>query len=401
MSSRSRIRSDRRPLRAAVLLLALAAAQCFGPAPALAAIPLPVAAVLTAGPQTLLVVDLSASAGAGSRSVSVTRDGAAQPATLIPVVSADLAVTLVVDASRAGAATLPAWLSAGARFVLEAPGRSQSAVIVATSPAAVIAGPQRGATEIVRALSTVRARGDRDTAAALTLATRQFPATPPGRRVVVLYTTATDAGGEPATALGARFRSTGTILVVVGTADADPYWADAAAATGGFFSPAGSPVVVPALDQVQTTLRGRYLVQFPTPPSLPELVTARVKAGALTLTGDAVIPAPPAAPAPPARARPGWWRIAVPAALIAALAAIAMAAVIPLRRRSRQSQVTKSAQPPEPAPEPDPRPEPPVAAAVAVARGRASVPGTVARGRAAVPSSTPKQNIDPQAGNAE
>jgi hypothetical protein len=395
MSSPSRIRSERRPLRAAVLLLALAAAQCFGPAPALAAIPLPVAAVLTTGSQTLLVVDLSAGAGAGSRTVSVTRDGVAQPATLIPVVSADLAVTLVVDASRAGAATLPAWLSAGARFVLEAPGRSQSAVIVGTTPAAVIAGPQRGASEIVRALSTVRARGDRDTAAALTLATRQFPATPPGRRVVVLYTTAADAGGEPAAALGARFRSTGTILVVVGTAGADPYWADAAAATGGFFSPAGSPVVVPALDQVQTTLRGRYLVQFPTPPTLPGLVTVRVKAGTLTLTGDALIPAPPAAPAQPARARPGWWWIALPVALIAVLAAIAMVAVVPLRRRSRRAHAHKSAQPPEPEAEP--------AAAAAVARGRATVPGTapgtapgtVARGRAAVPGNIPKQTTDP------
>jgi len=65
------------------------------------------------------------------------------------------------------------------------------------------------------------------------------------------------------------FRATGTILVVVGTANADTYWARAAAATGGFFAPAGNPVVVPALDQVETILRGRYLVQFPTPSTLP------------------------------------------------------------------------------------------------------------------------------------
>jgi hypothetical protein len=356
MSSHSRISSERRPLRAAAVLLALVAVQCLGTAPALAAVPLPVAAVLDSGGTTSLVVDLSAS-GRPGRSASITRGGAQQPAQLVPVVSAGLAVALVVDASAAGAATLPAWLSAAARFILEMPYNTQAVVIADRAPAAAITAPQRGPTEIVRSLTSVTAQGGRDTAAALTLANQQFPGTPVGRRVVVYYTTAADAGGESAAALGARFRASGIILVVVGTADTNTYWADAAMATGGFFAPAGNPVVVPALDQVQTTLRGRYLVQFRTPAPLPARVPVRVDTGDLTLTGDVVVPAPPPASASEGSGlRTGllWGAIA------AVVLAILVAGVFLLRRRTDDPSIPR-----ERAPAPD-----------SVALGRASVPET-------------------------
>jgi von Willebrand factor type A domain len=369
MSSRSRTRSERRRLPAAALLLALIAVQWFGPAAAAAPVPLPVAAVLVGGAQTSLVVDLSASTPSGRRSVSVTRDGAPQRAQLVPVVSDGLAVALVVDTSAAGAATLPAWLSAGARFILEAPATTQAVVIADSAPAAAITGPQRGPTGVVRALTDVRARGERDTAAALTLAMRQFPATAAGRRVVVLYTTGADAGGESAAALAARFRASGTILVVVGTAGGDPYWSAAAAATGGFFAPAGDPVVIPALDQVETTLRGRYLVQFPTPPRLPARVSVRVDTGDLTLTGDPIVARPPA-PAP----RSAWDNLWIPAAaVVVGLAAVGLVAVVLLRRRRRSRQSGGDGPAGGDLP------------SLAVARGRAAVPGAVARGRAIVP----------------
>jgi hypothetical protein len=331
MSSRSRIRSERRRPRAAALISALIAVQCFSPAAMAAPVPLPVAAVLVSGAQTSLVVDLSASTGAGRRSVSVTRDGSPQPAELVPVVSDGLAVTVVVDTSAAGAATLPAWLSAGARFILEAPASTQAVVISDSAPAAAITGPQRGPTGIVRALTSVRARGQRDTAAALKLAARQFPAAAAGRRVIVLYTTGADAGGESAGALGARLRANGTILVVVGTAG-DPYWASAAAATGGFFAPAGDPVVIPALDQVETTLRGRYLVRFPTPPTLPARVSVRVGTGDLTLAGDALV-AMTAVPAAPSADDTSPARTARLLALAAIGVAVVAAAIVFVRRR--------------------------------------------------------------------
>jgi hypothetical protein len=426
MSSCSRIWSERHPVRAAALLVALVAALWPGPAAALApappsagvsagsdraAVPLPISAVRTDGRQTSLVVDLGGSTGAGRPAASVTYAGLPAKARIVPVMSDDLAVALVVDSSAAGAATLPAWLSAAARFVLEAPARTQAVVIADTAPASVVTRPQRGAAETIRVLNAVRAGGERDTAAALTLATRQFPGAPPGRRLVVLYTTATDAG-ESAAVLGARFLASGTMLVVVGTAEGDRYWTEVAAATGGFFAPAGNPVVGPALDQVQTTLAGRHLIEFPTPPALPARVAVRVDTGDLTLTGEAVVgAAPPALNAAPDE--PGA-RIAVPwGPVLAGLLAVAAVALLVVLRGSpeRRDVPGRAAGEPPPAEAPPsegrspvgrppgteepltayaavPPPAaegPPAAWAPPTARGRVAMPGEVARGRATVP----------------
>ena len=183
------------------------------------------------------------------------------------------------------------------------------------------------------------------------------------------WKTAPDAGGERAAALATRFRATGTILVVVATAAGAGYWADAAAGTGGFLAPAGDPVVIPALDQVTTTLQGRYLVEFPTPAALPARVSVHIETGDLRLTGDATVaaPAPPASagPAEPPPVRP-LVLLAVSVTVLAAL--LVLVAVIRGRR---------------PRPEPS-LPDPP---AKWVVRGRAAVPPPeeVARGRASVP----------------
>ena len=379
MSSSSRPRSDRRPARvsAVVVLLAVLVAQLYGPPPAAAAVPLPVVAALPGAERTSLVVDLGAGTGsAGTKAVAITIGGVPQPAELAPVISDRLAVALVVDASEAGRSALPAWLSAAARFILEAPAKTLAVAVADTSPPTVLSPPQRGPTAAVRALSAVRAGGQRNTSAALTLATQQFPPAATGPRVVVLYTTSADAGGERAATLSARLVRAGTILVVVGTAGDSTYWADAARATGGFFAPAGTPVVVPALDQVETTLRGRYLVQFATPPVLPARVSVRVDTGGLVLTGDVVVPTVPSEVS--ARRGSGipfnvvWW-------VIAGCLIVGIAVVLILRRRSRRPRE----QPPEPPVE--------EASAPAVARGRASVPPPVARGRSPVPGSRPER----------
>ncbi len=364
MSSCSPTTSERRRRLGPALsvLIATAVTVPWTGAPAAAApLPLPVAAVLVRGEQTALVVDLGASTRSGRRAVTVTRDGVPQWATLEPVMTDATAVALVVDTSVAGAATLPAWRSAGARFALEAPAGAQAVVIAGSAPATVIAGPQRGPADPVRALSSVPARGDRDTAAALALGLRQFPAAAPGRRLVVLYTTGPDAGGEDAGTLAERFRSSGTVLVVVGTPDAGSYWAATAAATGGFFAPARDPDIGPAIDQVSTELASRYLVELPTPPTLPARVSVRVDTADLTLAGDAVIAAPPASPAA-ARRFPTRVALAVGGAA-AGLVVLAAGALLLRRRRSRVAPV-----PQEPS---------------AVARGRATV-HPPARGRARV-----------------
>jgi hypothetical protein len=420
MSSCTRTRPDRRRTRAAALLLAAGTLLGVSPAAAAAPVPLPVSAVLVDGAQTSLVVDLSASTRPAA--VTVTHNGKRQQATVEPVVADGLAVTLVVDTSAAGAAALPAWLSAAARFILEAPATTRSAVIADSAPASVTAGGERGRAGVIRALTSLRPRGERDTAAALGLAERQFPTAETGRRVVVVYTTAADAGGERAEVLAGRFRASGTILVVVGTAAEGSYWASAAAGTGGFFAPAGDPVVIPALDQVTTTLRGRHLIRFPTPASLPATVSVRVDAGDLELAGDAVVPAPAAGP--PATDRP--WS-AVVLGLVAAGLTVAIVAMLWWRRRRyRPTPATpqqSAPRPPRPAsstaqdresqPGTQPARHPAAPSVVArepgpgvpaagepatanhlpapppgVVRGRARVHGAVARGRAQVPPSS-------------
>ncbi|WIM98341.1 hypothetical protein ACTOB_001939 [Actinoplanes oblitus] len=367
---------------AAVPLPALAAPAPSGPPASLAAaavVPLPIDAVLGGAGESALVVDLSAAPSARTGTVAVTVGGAARPARLVPVVSPDLALSIVVDASDAGAAALPGWLSAGARFSLAAPARARSVVIADRRPATVVAGPVRGPTEVVRALGTVRSGGDRDTAAALALAARQFPGTPAGQRVALLYTTADGAGGLSAASLADQFRTAGTLLVVVGTTDPDRYWSTAAAATGGFFAPAGDPVVVPALDQVETALSSRCLVRFAGVVEPGTRVAASVRSGDLVLSGETVARA-----ASPGRSSLRYWLLG---GVAVGVLLVGSTVVLVRRRRSRSALVVPASPyavllggplPPAvspPTPGADPPLGPPAAGTMRpMARGRASVP---------------------------
>lgn len=332
-------------------MVALVAATMAGARPARAALPLPVAGVFTGADRTTMVVDLATLGEPDRRSARLRVDGRTVDADLLPVMSEGVSVALVVDAAADGAAALPAWLSAAARFVLEAPSATESVIIPDRVPAATLTGPQRGPTGVVSALTTVTAGGTRDTAAALALARGQFPEAAPGRRVVVLYTSAATAGDERPARLADEFRAGGTLLVVVAPAAAGDYWSAAAAATGGFFAPAGEPVVVPALDQVESTLHDRYLVRFPTPAKLP----ARVSLTVGTLTTEVEL-------AGTGSGRPLW-----PTLLITAAAAVVVALGVLLLARGRRLR---------------PPLGPPGLTSVFV--GRARVPGT-SRGRARVP----------------
>jgi hypothetical protein len=347
MSSYSPPRRDR---LSALLMLAMipVASPVVSPSSTAPAAPLPVVAVFSGAEQTSMVVDL----GAGARpadAVSVTVAGAPQRVTVTPAVSDHMSVALVVDASEAGGPALPAWLSAAARFVLEVPAQARAVVVADTTPPSVIAAPRPGALGVVGALSTVRAGGRRSTSDALTLAIDQVRAAPADSRLVLLYTTSRDAGGEKATALTARFTAAGAILVVVGSALDSAYWSDVSRPTGGFFAKADLPVVVPALDDVATMLRGRYWVTFPTPQIVPAPLSIQVQASGRTLAADVLLPVsrPPSRPASGVRSM--VWVILLSALLVPAAAG----AVLAWRRTGRRPW----------------RSSPPV-----VARGRASVP---------------------------
>ncbi|BCY06877.1 hypothetical protein [Actinoplanes sp. L3-i22] len=274
-----------------------------------------------------------------ARSVAVNLDGTPQPAELHPVVSSALVMSIVVDASAAGADALPSWLSAAARFSLAAPTGTRTMLIPDREPAKVLTGPLPGPARVVRALNTVRPAGDRDTAAALTLAAQQFPGTEVGRGVTLLYTSAERADGLTATQLADRFRSAGILLVVIGTSDPDRYWSSAAAATGGFYAPAGDPVVVPALDQVESTLSARYLVRFATPATLPAHASISIRTGDVILSAETTL----GGPAGPTR-HPRWFLVVVLAPLLLFLLLLAFLLVLAgwRNRRTRLSRTAPS-----------------------------------------------------------
>jgi hypothetical protein len=298
MSSRTRVRHDRSVIRAGTLvfvvlaMLGLTATGAGAVPTGAAAVPLPDVAVLPkADPQVSMVINVGGGAQPVKQDlVSVVVGGARQPTTVLPIMSDQLAVGIVVDASAAGADQLQSWLSGAARFVLEAPPGARTTLVADTTPPRVLAPLQPGPVDLVRAISAVQPRGQRRTADALSLAIRQLPPSATDPRVVILYTTAPDAGGEAATQLAARLAKSHVLLVVASTAPDTQYWSTAARATGGFLAPAGPSAVVPALDQIATMLRTRYLVRFPTPDQRPSHAFVRVELPDVAMAADVVVP---------------------------------------------------------------------------------------------------------------
>jgi len=293
-------------------------------------VPLPGVTVLpVADRQVSLVVDIAG----GTRplppeAVSVDVAGTRQPAMFVPVMSDQLAASVVVDVSQAGGAGLASWLSGAARFVLDAPAGARTAVVADTTPPAVLARSPDGPVDIVRALSGVQPHGARDTSDALALAVRELAATPAAPRVVILYTGAADAGDVASGDLAARLAREHVLLVVVSTAAATRYWTEATRPTGGFLAPAGA-ATVPAFDQVATTLRDRYLVTFPAPAQLPARASVRVDLPQVAMATDVVIPA---ADAPPDRGSGGGWlTVAVWVAVLVAAALLLIGSALRLR----------------------------------------------------------------------
>jgi len=261
-------------------------------------VPLPGVTVLpVADRQVSLVVDIAG----GTRplppeAVSVDVAGTRQPAMFVPVMSDQLAASVVVDVSQAGGAGLASWLSGAARFVLDAPAGARTAVVADTTPPAVLARSPDGPVDIVRAL--------------------------------ILYTGAADAGDVASGDLAARLAREHVLLVVVSTAAATRYWTDATRPTGGFLAPAGA-ATVPAFDQVATTLRDRYLVTFPAPAQLPARASVRVDLPQVAMATDVVIPA---ADAPPDRGSGGGWlTVAVWVAVLVAAALLLIGSALRLR----------------------------------------------------------------------
>jgi hypothetical protein len=306
--------------------------------------PRPAPTVLATGttPDGKVAIVVGSRDGAGTTEVpgrpptaAVATDGGQQPAEVRPVWSDDAAIGLVVDVSDATGPAFQAGLSGAAGLLLQLPAESRSGVVADRAPPVLVAGPEPGVTDDVQALSELTAGGARGTSAALTLALDRLPARRGDRSVLVLYTSARDAGGEPATALGERLRAAGAVLAVVTTAPAAGYWTQVAQVTGGLAVVAPADRPIGAFDQVADTLRARYVATFARPATggaelrwttdgttsaLPLTIPAAPAPGSAgagsRATGDGSSPAPPLVPG-----------------LVAVLLLALVAAVVLVRRR--------------------------------------------------------------------
>ena len=333
-STRTRHRS-RSPLRLALVLLVislplLGATEVEPVRPGIAG----VAAGVTAG-QVVLIVDVR---GVGDgflppESFSATVHGTAQSGRVGPLLSDQLALSIVVDASEAAGPVLPDGIRGAGTFLLAAVPSTRSAVIADAAPPSVLVPMQPGPAAALRALTSLQAQGERRTSQALDLAVRQLPTGAADPRLVVLHTSAPDAGGEPAADLAERLSDARVPLAVVAAvADGQPvpsYWSTVATATGGVAVGAPAGTAVDAFDRLTAALRTRYLMTFPAPARLPATAVVRVETPNGPLTTDVVIQR--------ATSRPGAAAVGgvvLPVAIgVGALLVIGLVVAATLRRR--------------------------------------------------------------------
>ena len=333
MSSSSRLPGDRRRALLAALTVAACIAQWLG-AMGAGATELSIVTVVPPAQdrQVTLVADVrpAGSTPLPPTAFSVTSGDATLPTSAAPVVSDELALSLVVDASPDGAATLQQGLSGMTSFLLQMPVAARVAAVADSSPPTVLTSLRPGAKDALRALDRLRGGGPRRTSDAIDLALRQLP-DDPGPRVLLLLTSAPNAGGadEDPAVLSGRLRQAHALLAVVSTSADASYWARVTADTGGILVAPQSTDLLTAFETVADTLRSRYVLTFAAPRQLPGFVSVRVRTTAGTLKADAFI-AGGSAPAAPAEGHGSFLRLL---AIGLAVAAVPIGAWVLLRAR--------------------------------------------------------------------
>jgi hypothetical protein len=350
---------DHRAAKVAVVLTVVCAVQWLG-ATAAAAAQLVVVAVVPseADRQVSMVVDVRSAGTTSVRadSFAVTVGGVHQQSRAVPVMSDQLAVGLVVDASEAGGPHLQAGLSGAANFVLEAPPTASYTVAADSSPPVMMTRLRTGPMDVVGALSGIQARGARRTSDALSMVLDELPPAADQPRVVVLYTGAPNAGGESAADLISRLTKAHVLLAVVNTGTENAYWSRVAEATGGVLVQTRTSGVIGAFDQVARLLRARYVVTLPMPDRLPADAAVRVETGEGPLTAQAVISAnqdavipPESPPDEPSTGARLWRALGALLWLVLALAVLAIVLRSPIRAmagRLRRPDTPRYARPP-------------------------------------------------------
>jgi hypothetical protein len=298
--------------------------------------------------------------------VTVSSGGRTSAASVDRVLSDRAAVALVIDASAAAAKSLGAGGTSGAAsFLLQLPPGLSSAVIADRRPPTVAAPRSVGVADDVRAISTLQTGGGRATSQALTLALRQSTASPdasPGassgassgalpqvssgassgaRSVIVLYTSAPDAGGESAAQLSDRLRRADAVLAVVDTGSRSApraYWRRVVTATGGLAVAAEPDQAIASFDALADGLRSRYTATFPRQVVPSGRMNLRVDTGRRVLTEAVTVPPEPAGPATTGAGESGriWlWFLA------AGLVLLAPAVLIEIRKRATRTDLAR------------------------------------------------------------
>jgi hypothetical protein len=288
-----RSRPDHRAVRLTALVMLLCAAQVLCASAAVAAEVSLVAVVRSAADdEVCLLVDVEpvGPTRIPPESFSVTAGGVRQLAHTVPVIRDRMPLALVVDASAADAPALRAGLSGAASLLLQAPSTSRFAVIANTTPPMLVTAPGVTATDALSALSAINSRGDRSTSEALGMALRALPGRPEDPSVIVLHTSAPDAGGEPVDHLAARLAQAHALLTVVTTSADTAYWAQVTSATGGTLVATRPQGTIEGFDRAADTMRARYMLTFPVPDHLPARVAVQIRDSAETLTVDATVP---------------------------------------------------------------------------------------------------------------
>jgi hypothetical protein len=316
--------SPRRPSWLAAGALAVVAGALVWAVPAGAATKLDVVAVVPGDAEVTLVVGVDPApslAQPGTFEVA-SGDSGKLPTDARPLLGPQLATATVLDASAAGAGDLQNGINGSTNLLLQLPDGVRNLVVADGGDAPRTLSPlTQGATEAVAALNSARADGNRHTAAALDAAAAGLPPEAGRSRLVLLYTGAPDAGGEPADQLGRRLAQAGVVLAVVTTGPGQRYWSDAAGVTGGIAVAAAGAASLQPFDQVASALRSRFVLTFPRPSTLPATVRVSMTVAGQTVSQSAMVPEVSAetAPTPTGKSGPPSWVWLLVALLLLAL----------------------------------------------------------------------------------
>ena len=262
---------------------------------------------------------------------TVTAAAAPVPSDVTPVLSDQVPVEIVIDASMAGTVSPNGGgVSGAAGLLLQLPAGAVSGVIADHSPPQVLEQPSAGVSDDLQALSELRATGAPATSEALAAALGQLPAGGGVRSLIVLYTAQPDAGTWPARTLIERMQAANAVLAVV-TTSASAFWPEVTQATGGVSIFTDPSKQIPASDQMADDLHARYWVTF-SPPAGAEQATLAVTTS--DGAAEALFQLPPRAQPGPAASASSAWRWIAALAILALLLVVAGIAAIVVRRRS-------------------------------------------------------------------